>query len=390
MKLRNTALFIYQTITVALAAIIVVLFIKPELLQQGPQVVAINQQASQQQAGQLPTTGPYSYAPAVENAAPAVVNIYTARLIKQRTNPLLDDPLFRQFFGGDNLSIPQQRLETSLGSGVIMSDQGHIITNHHVIQDADRIRVQLRDGRTTDARVIGIDTDTDLAVLQIKLDQLPSITLAAAGHMQVGDVVMAIGNPFGVGQTVTMGIISATGRTELGINIFENFIQTDAAINPGNSGGALINARGELVGINTAIVSETGGNQGIGFAIPNALAVSVMQQIIEHGRVMRGWLGVESKTVTAALAQNLRLPQSTGVLVSGVLRHGPADSAGLLPGDVITSINAVEVTTSRELLNSIALTSPGAEVVLGIIRNARPMTLTVAVGERPPMIMSKP
>lgn len=399
MTLRNSILFLFQTLTVALAAIIVLLFLKPELLQQEVNVVEFREGASPAVTSTataavpvgLPVgNGPVSYAAAVEAAAPAVVNIFTARIVTQRLNPILEDPLLRKFFGHNLQLIPRKRLETSLGSGVIMSEQGYVLTNNHVIDAADQIRVQLRDGRDTVARVVGIDPDTDLAVLKIDLDNLPSITLSAPDTLRVGDVVLAIGNPFGVGQTVTMGIVSARGRSELGINTFENFIQTDAAINPGNSGGALISAGGELVGINTAIFSRSGGSQGIGFAIPNKLAKGVMQQIIEHGRVIRGWLGVEAQNITPELAESFNLEKPTGVLIAGLLRHGPAHKAGLQAGDIIIKIDDQAAATAHDILNTIANTAPGTSVELTILRNGETALMSAIIGERPPMLRQPP
>ncbi len=396
MNLRNSVLFLFQTLTVALAAIIVLLFLKPELLQQEVNVVEFREgTAPAVTRTTAPVTlpignGPVSYAMAVEAAAPAVVNIFTARIVTQRLNPILEDPLLRKFFGNNLHPVPRKRLETSLGSGVIMSAQGYVLTNNHVIDAADQIRVQLQDGRDTVARVVGIDPDTDLAVLKIDLDNLPSITLSAPDTLRVGDVVLAIGNPFGVGQTVTMGIISARGRSELGINTFENFIQTDAAINPGNSGGALISAHGELVGINTAIFSKSGGSQGIGFAIPNKLAKGVMQQIIENGRVIRGWLGVEAQNITPELAESFGMEKPTGVLIAGLLRHGPADKAGLQAGDIIIKIGDKPAATAHDTLNAIANTAPGTSVELTVLRNGKIGVLSAVVGERPPMLRQRP
>ncbi|WP_134605981.1 Do family serine endopeptidase AlgW, partial [Pseudomonas aeruginosa] len=277
--------------------------------------------------------GPVSYANAVSRAAPAVANLYTTKMVSKPSHPLFDDPMFRRFFG-DNL--PQQkRMESSLGSAVIMSAEGYLLTNNHVTAGADQIIVALRDGRETIAQLVGSDPETDLAVLKIDLKNLPAMTLGRSDGIRTGDVCLAIGNPFGVGQTVTMGIISATGRNQLGLNTYEDFIQTDAAINPGNSGGALVDAAGNLIGINTAIFSKSGGSQGIGFAIPTKLALEVMQSIIEHGQVIRGWLGVEVKALTPELAESLGLGETAGIVVAGVYRDGPAARGGLLPGDVI-------------------------------------------------------
>jgi len=386
MKFNHSISFLLQAILVALIAIIVILFIKPELIQPTSKVVEIHESPAP-----LPDTtdvthgiGTISYAPAVQRAAPAVVNIYTAKVVTQRMNPLLEDPIFRRFFG-DNLSVPQKRLETSLGSGVIMSPQGYIVTNNHVIADADTIQVQLHDGRNTEAVLIGRDEETDLAVLKIDMGDLPVITLGRT-ELNVGDVVLAIGNPFGVGQTVTVGIVSATGRTQLGINTFENFIQTDAAINPGNSGGALINPYGQLVGINTAIFSRSGGSQGIGFAIPVALARDVMTQIVEHQRVIRGWLGVEAQELTPALATSFGLEKPEGVIVAGILRQGPADTAGLRPGDIILQIGDTRVVNPSMLLNVIAQTAPGSSINLKVLRGGKQLSLDAVVVERPRVV----
>ncbi len=321
-----------------------------------------------------------SYAAAVEAAAPAVVNIQTAKRVAQA--PLSRDPLYRHFFNRPD--APRERLETSLGSGVIVSEEGFVLTNHHVIEGAEAIRVELRDGRVAAARVMGTDPESDLAVLQIELPDLPVITLGHSDELRTGDVVLAIGNPFGVGQTVTMGIVSATGRSRLGISTFENFIQTDAAINPGNSGGALVNALGQLVGINTAIFTRSGGSEGIGFAIPVNLAKTVAEQIIRYGRAVRGWLGVEIQDVTPELAESFRMRRPQGILVAGVLKDGPAHQAGLRPGDVILSIDGDAVEDAQEAMNRIAAITPGTTVSLEILRQGRRLTLEAEVGVRPP------
>jgi len=382
MKFGKSILFLFQVITVGLAAFIVLVFIKPELLERKTPVVEIHQETVHPNVTVAPAAGPFSYADAVERTSASVVNIHTAKIVTERRNPLQDDPFFKRFFG-DQPSAPRKRLETSLGSGVIVSPQGYILTNNHVIQGADEIRVVLANGETPAARVVGTDPDTDLAVLKINYIKLPAITIGQSETLRVGDVVLAIGNPFGVGQTVTMGIVSATGRNQLGINTFENFIQTDAAINPGNSGGALINARGNLVGINTAIFSRSGGSQGIGFAIPASLARDVMQQIIEQGRVMRGWLGIEARELDAQLAESLQLESAKGVLVAGILRSGPADIAGLKPGDVVVSINDIAVKGSYDSLNRIAGFKPGTRIKLGIIRKGNKIVIEATVSERP-------
>ncbi|MFQ5488441.1 MAG: Do family serine endopeptidase [Gammaproteobacteria bacterium] len=322
-----------------------------------------------------------SYASAVDAAAPAVVNIYTTKVIKRRSHPFFDDPLFRRFFGSPG--APRQQRQTSLGSGVIISAEGYILTNNHVIDGSDEILAALADGRTVSATIVGTDPETDLAVLKVELHDLPSITIGHSEQLRVGDVVLAIGNPFGVGQTVTQGIISATGRSHLGISTFENFIQTDAAINPGNSGGALINAYGELIGINTAIFSRSGGSQGVGFAIPVSLVKSVMGQIIEHGEAIRGWLGVEIQSLTPELAESFGMPDTKGIIIAGILRSGPADRAGLKAGDIITQIKGQAVDNATTALNLIAQTPPGESIPLQGVRNGQPFTLAATVGRRP-------
>ena len=326
--------------------------------------------------------GPVSYADAVEIAAPAVVNIYTRTIVKQKVHPLFNDPFFRNFFDAD--SIPQQeRIQSSLGSGVILSSQGYIVTNNHVITGADSIVVALKDGREAVAEVIGTDPETDLAVLQVSLRELPSITLSQSNNSRVGDIVLAIGNPFGVGQTVTMGIISATGRHSLGINTYEDFIQTDAAINPGNSGGALIDAYGNLIGINTAIFSKSGGSQGIGFAIPSALTKQVMLDLIKHGRVIRGWLGIEIQELTPSLAESFGLDKMQGLIIAGVFRDGPAHIAGLQPGDVMLSINDRPIKDGRKSMTEIARFRPNEKIELKVLRQSEELSFTATIGERP-------
>ncbi|MCJ8169950.1 S1C family serine protease [Atopomonas sediminilitoris] len=323
-------------------------------------------------------SAPTSYAQAVQQAAPAVVNLYTTKLVARSQQSLA--PIQELF--DHNLS-EQKRLESSLGSGVIMSPQGHILTNNHVISGAEQVVVALRDGRETVAKVIGSDPETDLAVLQIELDDLPSMTLGQSDQIRIGDVALAIGNPFGVGQTVTMGIISATGRHQLGLNTYEDFIQTDAAINPGNSGGALVDAYGNLIGINTAIFSKSGGSQGIGFAIPTKLALSVMASIVENGRVIRGWLGIEVQPLTPELAESFDLEQANGVIVAGVYRGSPAAKAGMQPGDVLLAIAGKKVSDGHIAMNQIARSEPGEAVTLTVQRNGAPLDLTITIGVRP-------
>ena len=332
-------------------------------------------------ANQIPLEGPSSYATAVERAAPAVVNVYTTTIVETRAHPMARDPFFRNFF---NLpSEPRRkRMESSLGSGVIVSANGYILTNHHVIAGADDIVVELKDGRVSQASVVGTDLDTDIAVLKIELNNLPKLILTTSPG-RVGDLVFAIGNPFGVGQTVTMGILSATGRNQVGLANYEDFIQTDAAINPGNSGGALINVRGELVGINTAIFTRSGGSNGIGFAIPASIATDIMQELIDHGQVIRGWIGVETKLLTEDLARSFGVNKNTGVLISGVYRRGPAANANILPGDILTHMNDQEITDGRAAMNQVAGFEPGAKIVVKLLRNGQPIERIVLVGQRP-------
>ncbi|KAF2408194.1 Do family serine endopeptidase AlgW [Pseudomonas antarctica] len=326
--------------------------------------------------------GPVTYADAVVIAAPAVVNLYTTKVINKPAHPLFEDPQFRRYFG-DN-GPKQRRMESSLGSGVIMSPEGYILTNNHVTTGADQIVVALRDGRETLARVVGSDPETDLAVLKIDLKNLPSITIGRSEGLRVGDVALAIGNPFGVGQTVTMGIISATGRNQLGLNSYEDFIQTDAAINPGNSGGALVDANGNLTGINTAIFSKSGGSQGIGFAIPVKLAMEVMKSIIEHGQVIRGWLGIEVQPLTKELAESFGLTGRPGIVVAGIFRDGPAQKAGLQLGDVILSIDGEPAGDGRKSMNQVARIKPTDKVTILVMRNGKEIKLSAEIGLRPP------
>ena len=382
MRLPPVLSYLAQAIVLGLALAFLVTYFWPEIARREVPTVEIRQTAPE--AVKRPVNGPSSYAAAVDKASSAVVNINTAKVVTVRPHPFFDDPVFRQFFGGaDDLITPRKRVETSLGSGVIMSEQGFILTNHHVIQGADAIQVSLQDGRMAQAKLVGSDPDTDVAVLKIDLKKLPVITLGHSDNLRVGDVVLAIGNPFGVGQTVTMGIVSATGRNKLGINTFENFIQTDAAINPGNSGGALVDAEGNLVGINTAIFSRSGGYQGIGFAIPTSLAEDVMKEILQHGRPVRGWLGVEAQAITPQIARALELDDTRGVVVVGVVRDGPAHRAGLQPGDVIVAIDGEKITEARQALLAISSRKPGNRVKLEVLRDGKTLTLEATAIERP-------
>jgi Do/DeqQ family serine protease len=382
MRARSTLRFLSQSLTVGLAAAVVLLFLLPRL---GPRPVVEVVQAPPEAVGApgaRPAEGPVSYASAVMVARPAVVNISTARLVVRRRNPLLEDPFFRHFFGGQG-EEPRSGIESSLGSGVIVSPQGYVVTNHHVVDGAEEIQVTLLDGRSVSASVVGADPETDLAVLRVAVDGLPSITFGNSDGLAVGDVVLAIGNPVRLGHTVTMGIVSATGRRELGLSTYENFIQTDAAINPGNSGGALVDANGRLVGINTAIFTDSGGSQGIGFAIPTSVVSDVLKAIIEQGHVTRGWLGVEVQALTPDLAESLGLSEPRGVVVAGVLREGPAQRAGVEPGDVIVAVSDQPVGSQRELLDAVARARPGSQLALELIRGGRALRMEVPVGERP-------
>jgi serine protease DegS len=387
MAIRKSLSFLLRAVTTGLAlAFLYILVVQPNLLRGAGNVVEVRESPAPAAAlGNSGLSGPVSYADAVAQAMPAVVNVQTAKVITRSVHPLLDDPVFQHFFG-NRFSRAKKEIQTSLGSGVIISSQGYILTNNHVISGADEIQVLLADGRSARAAVVGVDADTDLAILRIALDTLPTIVIGDSNTLRVGDIAMAIGNPFGVGQTVTLGIISATGRDHLGINTYEDFIQTDAAINPGNSGGALINARGELIGINSAIYSRSGGSQGIGFAIPVSMAKGVMTQIIEHGHVVRGWLGIEAQDLTADLAQSLNLDDTSGVLISGVLRGGPADEAGILPGDVVLTINNQPVAEAQQAMKLISEQQPDALVRLDGSRQGKPFTVQARVSQRPAVV----
>ena len=311
-----------------------------------------------------------------------MVSIQASKAGDAQQDPRSNDPLFRFFFG-DPEQNPTAPGRANMGSGVIVSPRGYILTNHHVVENADTIQVTLADGRRTSASLLGVDPDTDLAVLQIAIGEVPAITIGDSNAIFVGDTVLAIGNPFGVGQTVTSGIVSALGRTQLGINTYENFIQTDAAINPGNSGGALVDVNGDLVGINTAIYSQSGGSLGIGFAIPASVASSVLQDIVEKGSVTRGWIGIEPQTLTPEMASSLDLNVNKGVLVAGVLQSGPASRAGIRPGDVMLSIDKQDIQSVRDLLNIVSALAPGATTDVAIWRNGQQLALSIKPQQRP-------
>ncbi len=382
--MRKTWLLFSQAVTVAVALLFVVATLKPDWLQRRPgSVLPGSVSFSQVQPVALTGGGmaaPGSYSMAAKRATPAVVSI-TASKAPPR-NPHTNDPWF-QFFFGDRAQQMQPEAQVGLGSGVIVSPEGYLLTNNHVIEGADEIEVMLTDGRKARAKVVGSDPDTDVAVLKITLDKLPVITFGDTGVVQVGDVVLAIGNPFGVGQTVTSGIVSALGRNQLGINTFEDFIQTDAAINPGNSGGALVDVNGNLLGINTAIYSRTGGSLGIGFAIPVSTAKQVMEGLIRDGQVVRGWIGVEPRDLTPEMAESLNLPIKEGVLIAGVLQDGPAGNGGIKPGDVVVKVAGTSVVTTRQLLNAVAALKPQSAALIGVQRGDKALELKVTVTQRP-------
>jgi serine protease DegS len=396
MAFRKFLSFVVQTVMAGLAAaFLYVLLVQPDLLRSNSRVVEVREIVETTTPPPPAATpdqehwnGPVSYADAVEKAIPAVVNIHTAKLITHRVHPLLQDPVFQQFFG-DSYATARKEIKTSLGSGVLISPQGYVLTNNHVIDGADQIQVLLADGRSPEATVVGIDPDTDLAVLHIKAENLPSIVIGDSGRQRVGDVVLAIGNPFGVGQTVTSGIISATGRDHLGITAYEDFIQTDAAINPGNSGGALINTQGELIGINSAIYSRSGGSQGIGFAIPVSLAKGVLTQIIENGHVVRGWLGIEAQDMTPQLAKTYGLNYRPGMLIGGVMLDGPAGKAGLAPSDIVVAINGEKIKETSSAMKTISGKLPGTVITLTGYRKDVPFTVKVQVVQRPARVIPK-
>jgi serine peptidase DegS len=330
-----------------------------------------------------------SYADAVASSFTSVVTISTSRLVRQSTHPLLDDPVFSQLFGEQLQRRQHDRTETNLGSGVIISADGYIITNQHLIEGADEILVSLADGRSGQAVLVGKDRETDIAILRIPINGIIPIMVSYNQPVRVGDVVLAIGNPLNVGQTVTMGIISATGRNRVGLNTFENFIQTDAAINPGNSGGALVNARGQLIGINTAIFSQTGGSQGIGFAIPISIALDIMQQIIDQGKVTRGWIGVESSAVTARAAMATGDPNIKGVLILGVFIDSPADKAGIRADDIVTAVNGEPIDGVRDLLDKITLHKPDDIIEVTVFRGPQQSNYSMRAIERPQAINNR-
>ncbi|CAG9934044.1 trypsin-like peptidase domain-containing protein [Candidatus Nitrotoga arctica] len=379
--MRKFWLLFAQATTVGLAVLFVINTLKPSLLSSAARngIVTLHENVNTS-TSQIPAAG---FSAAARKVMPTVVNIFTSTEIKKPRHPLMDDPRFHFFFGEEFDNSPQRG--SNLGSGVIISHDGYILTNHHVVEAADQIEVALADGRKAKGRIIGSDPESDLAVIKIDLPgTIPAITFSRPDQAQVGDIVLAIGNPFGVGQTVTMGIVSAVKRNHLGLNTFENFIQTDAAINPGNSGGALVDVNGNLIGINSAIYSPNGGSLGIGFAIPVSTAKKIMEQIIQNGSVTRGWVGVAVQELTPELTESFNLGNIQGVLISEVVRGSPADQAGVRAGDILTMIdNKQLLTDSSSMLETISSLPPGKVVVFKLLRNQREVVLEVKVGKRP-------
>ncbi|HEU5436006.1 MAG TPA: Do family serine endopeptidase [Telluria sp.] len=382
--MKRLWLLFAQAITVALALYMVVQAVRPEWLQRSrPRLEGVTPNSTVpvlQAPVQAPGAAGFgSYRDAAGKAMPAVVNILTSKALPQN-HPLMRDPFFRRFFGD---RTPRTEPQSSLGSGVIVSPDGYILTNNHVVEAADEIEVVLADGRKAPAKVVGTDPETDLAVIRIAERSLPVIVLGNSEQAKVGDVVLAIGNPFGVGQTVTMGIVSAVGRNNLHINQFENFIQTDAAINFGNSGGALIDTAGNLIGINSAIYSQSGGSVGIGFAIPVSTAKTVMDAIIKNGQVVRGWIGIETQDITPELAEGFGLARKSGAIIAGVVRGGPADRAGIKPGDILSSVQGQPVGDTNQMLTLISSLPPGQKAQFTVLRKNQQSTVEVTVGKRP-------
>ena len=351
--MKSAFAFLLQSIVVGLAVAFLVVLVRPDLL---PAI------------GQRPVEPPFSYADAVDHSAPAVANVYTKRLVQDSGSPS---------------ARTRFRVSTNFASAVIIDAEGYLVTNYHVVAEAAEIRVQLADGRIAEPALIGVDPETDLALLKIELESLPVVTLGSSGQLRIGDVVLAIGNPYGLTKSVTQGIVSATGRGLLNLVTFENFIQTDAAINAGNSGGALVNARGELVGINTAVLAQDPGTEGIGFAIPIDLVRGVVEQIKQHGRVIRGWLGMTPDDLTTAERVALGLDSDYGILLSRLNDDGPADRAGLRRGDAILLINGEPIMSQRQALLIAASTNPGDPVTVSVMRDGERLEATIIAGERP-------
>ena len=379
--MRKLWLLFAQAVTFTLAAIFVVSLVKPDWLAWRTQVVEVREAAPLGAVFSPAGGARLSFSEAAKKATPSVVNISATRQVRRRS-PVLEDPAFQRFFG-DRLNMPPET-QLSLGSGVIVSREGYILTNDHVVEGVSDIQVTLADGRTLAGKIVGTDPDTDLAVVRVPASGLTPITFGISEHAVVGDIVLAIGDPFSVGQTVTMGIISATGREIGNASPFGSFIQTDAAINPGNSGGALVDTNGNLIGINTLIFSRSGGYQGIGFAIPVSLAKKVMEQIIETGSVTRGWFGVDVADVSPELAESLGLKGTRGAIIGAIERGSPAEKSGMKLGDVIVAVAGKPVTDVSTTLNSIAGVPPGKTVAVKVLRRNQELNLEVMVGKRRP------
>ena len=375
--MRRFWLVFSQAVTVLVAAYFVVNTLKPEWVGRGATLGSTGISLIEAPTPPVTAVPVGSFRLAAQRASAAVVSINTSKAPDRR--PQANDPWFRFFFGEQGSGQPQ----AGLGSGVIISPDGYILTNNHVVEGADEIEVVLNDSRRTQAKVIGTDPESDLAILKVGLDRLPVITLGNSDALQVGDQVLAIGNPFGVGQTVTSGIVSALGRNQLGINTFENFIQTDAAINPGNSGGALVDVNGTLMGINTAIYSRSGGSMGIGFAIPVSTAKLVLEGIVRDGVVTRGWIGVEPAELSPELMEIFGVKAKRGVLITGVLQNGPAAQAGIRPGDVIVEVGGKQISAVSELLSQVAALKPGTAAGVRLLRRDEKVELKVTPGVRP-------
>ena len=380
--MRKLWLLFAQAVTFTLAAIFVVSLVKPDWLSWRTQVVEVREAAPNAVLSPAGGGGRFSFSEAAKKATPSVVNISATRQVRRRSNPLLEDPAFTKFFG-ERFGV-QPETQLSLGSGVIVSREGFILTNDHVVEGVSDIQVTLADGRVLAGKIVGTDPDTDLAVVRVPASGLTPITFGISEQAAVGDVVLAIGDPFSVGQTVTMGIISATGREIEKASAFGNFIQTDAAINPGNSGGALVDTNGNLIGINTLIFTRSGGYQGIGFAIPVSVAKKVMEQIIETGGVTRGWFGVEVADVSAELAESLGLKGTRGAIVGAIERGSPAEKGGMKLGDVMVAVAGKTVVDVSTTLNAIAAVPPGKTVSVKVLRGRQALSLDVLVGKRRP------
>ena len=386
-----------QTATICLAMLFVISTMRPELLPWimhsgavngsvvNGGVVTLKQVAPDKESTLNSMSSLNSFSNVTKKVMPSVVSVFTSQEVKVSQHPLFNNPNFREFLGLGDQFEEQTKRKTGLGSGVIISPEGYILTNHHVIAAADEIEIALDDGRNAKAIIIGSDPETDLAVIKIDMEGLPSITFGHSDQAKVGDIVLAIGNPFGLGQTVTMGIISALGRT-LGINTYESFIQTDAAINPGNSGGALVDIKGNLIGINTLIYSQSGGSLGIGLSIPTVVAKQIMEQIIQTGNVTRGYIGVEVQDLTKELAESFKLTSTKGALIAGVRQEGPADNAGIKPGDILIAVEGKPVTSSSDMLNLIAVLSPGQTATFMVLRNQEEKSFKIRIDKRPKQI----